>query len=223
MRSGTSLRLVSGLLVGALAFGITLQVRQSDDTDYSALQGVELVELLKSLDVANQRLSRQIGELTETRDRLASDTKRSKEATEQARKRAADLAILAGTVPAEGPGIQIEVADSQHAVDAALMLDVIEELRDVGAEVIAINGIARVVASTYFLDEEDGIRVSGIQVKPPYTIDVIGDAETLIEAAQFRGGVIDRLGNRGAIAEAKKRQKISITALADVRKPQYAR
>jgi len=41
------------LLVGGLAFAMTVQVGQDDATDYGSLRGVELVELLKSVDVAN--------------------------------------------------------------------------------------------------------------------------------------------------------------------------
>ncbi|KQY59225.1 hypothetical protein ASD11_06480 [Aeromicrobium sp. Root495] len=222
-RTGRALRVVSGLLVAALAYAVTVQVRQDEESDYSTLRGVELVELLKSIDAANQRLGRQIDELTATRNGLQSSNQSSEEATKQARKRAAELAILAGTVAASGPGIQITVSDPQRVVDAALVLDTVEELRDAGAEVIAMNGTARIVAQTYFLDDEDGIRVSGTLVKAPYTIDVIGDAATLEEAATFRGGIVDRFTNRGAAAEVDKRGKITITALADARRPQYSR
>lgn len=222
-RTGRLLRVLSGVLVAVLAFGVTVQVRQDEASDYSSLRGVELVELLKSIDAANQRLSRQVEELTATRNGLQSSNQRSEEATKQARKRAADLSILSGSVGAEGPGIEITVSDPQHVVDAALLLDVVEELRDSGAEVIAINGTARVVAQTYFLDDEDGIRVGGTLVKAPYTIDVIGDPSTLREAATFRGGIVDRFTNRGARADVVKRAKITITALADVRRPQYSR
>ena len=86
-----------------------------------------------------------------------------------------------------------------------------------------INGVARVVAQTYFLDDDDAIRVGGREVKRPFTIEAIGDASTLAEAVRFPGGLIDRITNRGGNATVTEKKKITITALADVKSPEYAR
>ncbi|MRJ77384.1 DUF881 domain-containing protein [Aeromicrobium sp. SMF47] len=215
-------QLVVAALIGGLAFAITVQVRNDDSDDYSGVRGDELVELLKSLDSANERLNSQIDELTTTRNGLLSSTRRSKRAQEQAAKRAEELAILAGSVGASGPGIEVVVQDPEERIDAAAMLDAIEELRDAGAEVIAINGVARVVAQTYFLDDENQIRVGGREVKRPYRIEVIGDSASLAEAVRFPGGLVDGLENRGATVIVNQKDKVTITALADVKSPEYA-
>ncbi len=55
-----------------------------------------------------------------------------------------------------------------RAIDAPSLLDAVQELRDAGAEAIVINGVARVVAQTYFLDDDDAIRVGGLEVKRPF-------------------------------------------------------
>ncbi len=175
------------LLVGGLAFAMTVQVRQDDATDYGSLRGVELVELLKSVDVANERLAGQIDELTATRD------------------------------------LRLTVSDPDGLVDAGLVLDVLQELREAGAEAIVVNDTARVVAQTYVLDDEQGLRIGGRQVSSPYVFDVIGDPSTLEESITFRGGVRDLLQARGAQAAVARRSTITITALADVRTPEYAR
>ena len=106
---------------------------------------------------------------------------------------------------------------------AAILLDSIEELRDAGAEVIAINGTARVVAQTYFLDDRDGVRVGGRLLEPPYVIEAIGDPHTMAEAVRFRGGLADRVEDRGGTVTVEQRDRVAITALADVPEPQYAR
>jgi uncharacterized protein YlxW (UPF0749 family) len=211
------------ILLGGLAFAITLQIRQADTTDYSGVRGDELVELLKSLDSANERLGTQIVDLTATRNDLLSSTKRSKEAEKQAKERAEQLGILAGTSGATGPGVRLVIDDPEHAIDAPSLLDAIQELRDAGAEAIVINGVARVVAQTYFLDDDDAIRVGGLEVKRPFTIEAIGDPSTMAEAVRIRGGLVDRIKNRGATAVVSTVDKITITALADVKSPEYAR
>ncbi len=216
-------QIVVAVLIGALAFAITVQVSGSDDDNYSGVRGDELVELLKSLDVANERLGTQIDDLTTTRNGLLSSTQRSERAEKQAKRRAEELSILAGTAGATGTGIEVVINDPDKQIDAPALLDAIEELRDAGAEAIAINGVARVVAQTYFLDDDGQIRVGGREIKRPYRIEAIGDAQDLAEAVRFRGGLIDRVDNRGGSASVAEKDKVTITALADVKSPEYAR
>lgn len=217
-------QVVMAILLGGLAFAIISQVKQNDgETDYSGVRGEQLVELLKSLDSANERLGTQIDDLSETRNDLLSSTKRSEEAERQAKERAEQLGILAGTSGATGTGVRLIVTDPERAIDAPQLLDAVQELRDAGAEAIVINGVARVVAQTYFLDDDDAIRVGGLEVKRPFTIEAIGDASTMAEAASIRGGLVDRITNRGGTVSISEEKKITITALADVKSPEYAR
>jgi uncharacterized protein YlxW (UPF0749 family) len=216
-------QLVVALLIGGLAFAITVQVRDDGTDDYAGVRGDDLVELLKSLDTANERLSSQIEELTATRNDLLSSTKLSAQAKEQAKKRAEELAILAGTSGATGPGIEVVIDDPDKEIDASALLDAVEELRDSGAEAIVVNGTARVVAQTYFLDDDEGIRIDGREIKRPFRIEAIGDASTLAGAVRFPGGLVDRVSNRGGKATVTERDKVTITALADIKTPEYAR
>ncbi|MET1062226.1 MAG: DUF881 domain-containing protein [Aeromicrobium sp.] len=215
-------QVVVAALIGGLAFAITVQVRDDGSDDYSGVRGEELVELLKSLDTANERLGTQIDDLTATRDDLLSSTKRSEQARKQAKQRADQLAILAGTRGATGPGVEVTIKDPGRQIDSAALLDAIEELRDAGAEAIALNGVARVVAQTYFLDDDGEVRVGGREIKRPYVITAIGDPSTLAEAVRFPGGLIEEVVNRGGSAFVTQKDKVTITALADVKTPEYA-
>lgn len=215
-------QLVMALLLAGLTFAMTMQFRHNDRTDYSGVRGTELVELLRSLDSANERISTQVSELTVTRNDLLSSTQKSAEAERQARKRADDLSILAGSAAASGPGVILRIDDPDSTIDAAALLNTVEELRDAGAEVIAINGSARVVAQTYFLDDGNSVRVGGRELKPPFVIEAIGDPSTMAEAVRFRGGLADKVESRGGTLNVSTSDKITITALADVKRPEYA-
>jgi uncharacterized protein YlxW (UPF0749 family) len=219
----TGMHVLVSLLIGALAFGMTTQIAQDDATDFTSVRGVELVELLKSIDAANERLATQIDDLTTTRDNLLSSSQRSEDAEKQARKRSEQLAILAGSAGATGPGVAVTIEDPDEAVSANQLLDAVQELRDAGAEAIAINGTARVVAQTYFLDDDRVIVVGGSELKRPFVIEAIGDPDTMAEAVRFRGGLIDRVANVGGKATVTERTKVTITALADIKGPEYAR
>lgn len=210
------------VLIGALALAITVQVRDEPADDYQNARSEDLVELLKSLDAANQRLDRQIVDLTTTRDDLLDSSKKSAAARQQARAQADALAILAGTAQATGPGVVVTVSDPEGGVDAGALLDAVEELRNAGAEAIAINGTVRVVGQTYFIDTDDSIRIGGRDVRPPYVIEAIGDTETMATATQIPGGLVDTIERRGGEVSVTRKSVVTITALADVRAPEYA-
>ncbi len=216
--------IVVGVIIAILAFTITVQWNQDDESeDFSGVRGVELAELLKSLDATNARLSEQIDTLRATRNELRDSTRNSEEAQKAAVERANALAILAGTVGAEGEGIEITITAPAGAVTASVLLDAVQEMRDAGAEVIALNGVARIVAQTWFLDDDAGVRVSGRVLKPPYVLEVIGDPDTLADAVTFRGGLADRVESRGGDVTVERRRRIEVTAVADAPDPQYAR
>lgn len=218
----TATQVAVAVLLATLAFAATAQFRHQDPGDYSGVRKGELVELLRSLDAANERISTQVSELTLTRNDLLGSTKRSEDAERQAKKRADDLAILAGTAGASGPGVKLIIEDPAHSIDSAAVLDAVEELRDAGAEAIVINGTARVVAQTYFLDDGESIRVGGHEIKRPIVIEAIGNPQTLAEAVRFRGGLADKVRNHKGTISVSTDDKITITALADVKRPQYA-
>ena len=212
-----------GVLLGILGLAMVAQINEKDTDDYSNVRGEDLVELLKSLDAANERIGTQIDELTATRNGLLNSTQLSEKAEKQAKLRAEQLAILAGTSGATGPGVEVVIDDPNKDIDASALLDAVEKLRDAGAEAIAINGVARVIAQTYFLDDDDEIRVGGREIKRPYRIEAIGNASTLDGAVRFPDGLIDGISTRGGTATVTKQDKVTITALADVKAPEYAR
>ncbi len=195
----TGMHLLIAGLIGVLGFAMTTQFGQDDATDYTSVRGVELVELLKSIDAANERLGTQIDDLTQTRDELLSSTRRSEDAEEQARKRSEQLAILAGSAGATGPGVAVTIDDPDEAVSANQLLDAVQELRDAGAEAIAINGTARVVAQTYFLDDERAVVVGGREVQA--ALRHRGDRRS---GHHVGGGALPRRADRPCLERGRK-------------------
>lgn len=215
-------QLLVALLLGLVAFAMTVQMRGTASDDFSNLRQGELVELLNSLDSASDRVNRQLQELTATRNDLLSSTEQSEAAERQAQKRADDLAILAGTVPAVGSGIVITIDDPDGAIDAAVLLDAVSELRDASAEAIQINDGIRVVAHTYFVDTQDGPVADGVVIASPITITAIGAPETMKSAMEFPGSVVERVEDRKAKITIVEREHVSVTAVASERPGQYA-
>ncbi|CUU59506.1 Uncharacterized conserved protein YlxW, UPF0749 family [Parafrankia irregularis] len=217
-------RLASILMLALLGFGVTVVIRSADSADHLArVRPDELASRLDSLSIGGQRLQVEASGLQETRAALADDGRAQAE-LDRARQEADTLAVLAGTAPVTGPGLTLTVSDPRGNVDAWILVDALQELRDAGAEAIELSGV-RVVASTYIIDAPGGgMTVDGATVAAPYVLRVIGEAHTLAQAMRIPGGVLDTVATRdGAQAEITNSDRIEIGALRTVPSPRFAR
>ena len=218
----TRANVLAMVLAGALGFAIIAQVRQTSLEGLENLREDELVRIFAGVDQDGERLADEIRGLQTSLELLKSQSTNEAEAQRAARERLEALGILAGTVPATGPGIVLTVSDPDNKVDAPTILDTVQELRDAGAEAIQING-ERVVADTWFADTENGLSVSGSEVRPPYVIEAIGDANTLAGAMEIPGGVTATVRRVGGDTDVQIEDEVKVDALLTPTSPQYAR
>ena len=179
------------------------------------------MRILDDLSSREDRLRRQIAELEAARARLSTTGDRSAAALEEARTRSGALGILAGTVAAQGPGVQLTLTDPQRRFTAEDLLDAVQELRAAGAEAIQVGSV-RIGLDSAFTAAEGGIRVDGVTLTAPYTILAIGDPQTLATAMEIPGGVADTVRRAGGEARIVQQQRLVIRALRTLRPPQYS-
>jgi uncharacterized protein YlxW (UPF0749 family) len=218
----TRANVLAMVLAGALGFAIIAQVRQTSLEGLENLREDELVRIFAGVDQDGERLADEIRGLQTSLELLKSQSTNEVEAQRAARERADALGILAGTAKATGPGIVLTISDPDGKVDAPIVLDTIQELRDAGAEAIQIGDV-RVVANTWFADTDDGLSVSGVLVRPPYTIKAIGDANTLAGAMEIPGGVTATVRRVGGDTDVQIEDTVDVDALLTLTSPQYAR
>jgi uncharacterized protein YlxW (UPF0749 family) len=218
----TKANVLATLLALGLGFAIAAQVHQTSIEGLENLREDELIRILDTVDQDGNRLAQELQTLQSSRDRLQSDTTSLTEAQKAAQQRLDSLAILAGTVPAKGPGVVLTIRDPASGVTAPLLLDALQELRDAGAEAVQINDI-RVVANTYFTDSDGGIAISGKRVNAPYVVTAIGDGSTLASAMEIPGGVTNSVRSVGGQADVETKDTVTVSALQSVSEPQYAR
>jgi uncharacterized protein YlxW (UPF0749 family) len=212
------------LLVGALMFAAVTQVRlYGEDDAYAGLRQSDLVQALNGLSAASARAEAEIAQLERTRQSLRDSSQKRTTALDQARKELTTLGILAGTLPATGPGIEITVSDPKGQYKVNHLLDGIEELRDAGAEAIEINHRVRGIAQTSFADHPGGgFDVDGQVLKAPYVLAVIGDPDTLSTALDFPGGFKDDVTLDEGTTDVVKKNRIDVSITRRAVQPQYA-
>jgi uncharacterized protein YlxW (UPF0749 family) len=219
-------QLIAGVMLFFVGLTGVMQIRinTTDDT-YATARREDLIQLLDGLGAESRRLESEIAQLEQTRTELQSGADTQRVAREEAQKRLTELSILAGTVPAEGTGIRMRIADPNAKVDAAVLLDAVEEMRDAGAEVIEVNDTIRVVGSSWFGTAAQGLVIDGKPVRRPITFEAIGDPHSLEEAARFRGGIVSEITGPkiGGQVQIDQPDRVVIESLHATSENQYAR
>ncbi len=219
----------AGALIWVLLalFGFTLVVQlRSNDTDDSlaSARQEDLVRILSDLEARDTRLQAEIAALETSQRQLTSGVEGRQAALEETRKRAGELGLLAGTLPGRGPGLEIRIS----GVKASAILNAVQELRGAGGEVMELagagGGSVRVVASTYFVDGGTGVVVvDGTRLSGPYTLWVIGPAQTMRTALEIPGGVVASVKSGGGSVTMQEHTAVDVTAVRRASSLQYAR
>lgn len=214
-------QIVVGVLCALLGFALVVQVSQTQEDQLSSLRQSDLVRLLDDVTQRSGELEDQVSSLESTRDELQSGSGRERAALELAEQQAETLGILSGRLPAEGPGVEIEVVEGAEPLDAFALFNVLEELRNAGAEAMEVNGV-RLVASSYFEDSAEGVVVDGQTISSPYRWNVIGDPSTLETALEIPGGAMASLRADGARTTITQQDRVEVAATVEPGAPQYA-
>ena len=216
-----------GLLLGLLGFALVVQLRSNTtDPELAAARPEDLVRILSDLEAREERLRTEINELEASQRDLASGASGRQAALEEARRRADELGILAGTLPAEGTGLVVRFEPGGKPIQAEAILDAVQELRGAGAEAMQIAGVSgapvRIVASTAFVDVDGGLLVEGQQLTAPYRITVIGDPQTMRTALNIPGGVVESVSQDGGTVIVDEPGTVEVDALHQQQPLRYA-
>jgi len=214
------------LLCVLLGLAIITQVRQTESGDsLETARPADLLVLLDSLQQREAALNTEVADLQRTLAQLQASGTSDQAAIENAQARLAALSILIGTVPATGPGVTLTIADTTPGVPAETMLDVINELRNAGAEAMEIRGggsAVRVGLDTWVVGSPGALVADSVTLNPPYSVLAIGDPPTLAAAMNIPGGAMDSVERVGGTMEVQQSDRVDVTALRQPKPRQYA-
>jgi uncharacterized protein YlxW (UPF0749 family) len=212
------------VLLAVLGFAGVVQVRATaSDDEFTGARQADLIALITTLTLATDRATADIAELQRTRTSLRDESAATRTALELARRQIETASLLAGTVPATGPGVRLTVrAPAGGGIGTDQLLEGVQELRDAGAEAIEVNQQVRVVAQTGIEDGPRGLVVDGVALRPPYVLEVIGDKDTLSTAVQFQGGFADAVKDVGGRLTITPLDEVAVESVRQPPELQYA-
>ena len=225
-RSQLAFGALGALLCVLLGIAIVTQVRQNDSGDsLETARPADLLVLLDSLQQREAALNTEVADLQRTLASLQASGSSDQAAIENAQARLAALSILIGTVAATGPGVTLTIEDAAPGVAPETMLDVINELRNAGAEAMEIRGgssAVRVGVDSWVVGGPGALSIDGQTLTPPYTVVAIGDPATLAAAMNIPGGAMDSVERVGGTMVVQQSDRVDVTALRQPKARQYA-
>jgi uncharacterized protein YlxW (UPF0749 family) len=211
------LRVAVAIACALLGFLLVAQVRATEEVGdrLAAEREEDLARILSELSGQSDRLQSEITDLRLTLLDFESSAEREELALRTLQRRFDDLRILAGTVAVEGDGALLTIADPNRLVTQDLLVDTVQELRDAGAEAIAVNDV-RLVARSAFTTRNDRVLLDRRPLDPPYRVTAIGSGDTIVKALAIPGGAIDTLELvAGVTATAEIRADLLVPAVSE--------
>jgi uncharacterized protein YlxW (UPF0749 family) len=175
------------LIIGILLVG---QLRsQARPIELSSLSAQELSTLIETLSVRNVELSDGLANLREQIRDYERAELQGQSVLELTEENVDGLATFAGLRGVEGQGIVIEIDGS---FDPTAVNDLIYELRNAGAEAIAVDDV-RITAGSVAVLGTGAIEIDGVALGHAITISAIGSPPGLRSAIERPGGILTLL------------------------------
>ncbi len=142
--------------------------------------------------------------------------------------------MAAGLLDVIGPGVVVTINDPKNVdeyqqdfsvitFNYELLLSLVNKMKEAGAEAISINE-QRIVQTTEISLAGSHININGTATAPPYTVKAIGNPETLQNALNIRGGVIQDMKMKyGLIVGFSTKNEMTIPRYTGVIEFKYAK
>jgi len=177
---------IVALFLGLLA---VTQVRAQDV--YSRSLELEtpasLTTLIANLAENNNTLRAEIFDLRLRTESARDDAASGKGTLAEAQRQIEQLDVFAARTAVSGQGISVRV---DGAFDDKALNDLINELRNAGAEAIAVNGVRVGPRSWFGITADRSLTVDANAIRGPWTVSAVGAPEVMYVAMTRTGGII---------------------------------
>ena len=175
------------LLIGLLLVG---QLRsQARPTEISSLPAPELSQLIETLANRNRELRTGLADIREQLREYRAAGSQGQSALDVTREDLRRITAFAALAAVQGQGIILEV---DGRLDAIALNDLINELRNDGAEAMAVDSI-RITHRSVATQGATGLVIDGVEVGERFRLAAIGSPEGLLATMERPGGIISQL------------------------------
>ena len=175
------------MLIGLL--GVGQLNSQARPIEISRLSATELSTLIETLTARNRELRSGLADIREQLRQYEVSGPQGESALQVSREDLRRITAFGGLAAVEGQGILMDVDGD---LDAIALNDLVNELRNAGAEAIAVDGI-RITARSVATEGPRALELDGVEVGEKFTLRAIGSPDGLLGAMERPGGIISQL------------------------------
>lgn len=187
-RRGSQLTIAAVALV--LGLLVVVQLRsQAESSGLAQLSSQDLTVLVANLNARNDQLRREVSSLEGELATLTANQSRGDVSVDEITADLERVRAYAGLEPVAGPGVTISI---QGPIDGAGVEELINELRNAGAEAISAGGV-RVVTGIVVTGGPGGAQIDGVLLGDGFELASIGAPDKLTGSLTRSGGVIAQL------------------------------
>ena len=180
-------QLAMAAILLVLGFLLVVQFRsQQAGTGLDRLASQDLTLLVANLNTRNDQLRAEVASLQGQLSRVQSAAGSGQQSALQLRNEIARDRAWAGLGAAVGSGVRVEIGGP---VGGAAIGDLLNELRNAGAEALAVGG-RRVVAGTVPTGAPGEVSVDGVPLGPRVVVLALGDPTALAGSLTRAGGIV---------------------------------
>lgn len=222
-----------GVMCLLLTIAICVQIRTMNSASSTVSQTLadnelrdQVLKMKERYDNASNDLANAQKELERVRQAATQDDETA-EAKEQELN---ENNMILGNTDVTGEGVEIVLADavnissslsaSDQIIHYGDIQDVVNELRNAGAEAIEVNG-QRIVNTSAITCEGNIIKINGERIGSPFTIKAIGSKDLLYGALERAGSILDWIRDAGNTAITTKEDNITISRYSGVISHEY--
>jgi uncharacterized protein YlxW (UPF0749 family) len=181
----------------AILLGLLLVIQfraQQAGTGLEIQSSQDLTLLIANLTTRNDQLRGEVADIQGQLDSISAANARGETSVGQLRADLERVRIWSGEDPAAGPGVRVLLFGG---VPADAISELVNELRNAGAEAIAVGG-ARVVASTVAAGPVGALSIADTALGPRIEVLAIGNPAALTGGLTRAGGLVAQLQARYA-------------------------
>lgn len=174
----------------ALGLLVVIQLRaQAGNAGFAQLSSQDLTVLVANLNARNDQLRREVSSLEVELAALNQNRARGDESLDELRTDLRRVRAYAGLDPVGGPGVTISI---NGPIDGSGVEELINELRNAGAEAIAVGDV-RIVTGVVVTGAPGAASIGGGRLGDVFELSAIGAPDKLTGSLTRSGGVIAQL------------------------------
>ena len=223
-------RVVAAITLGIVCFVLTIaifvQIKTTNNSNSTVAQTMEendlrdqVLRMKEKYDNIYAELQNATKKLEQVRENATKDDSEAKAKQEELRLN--NMLLCQSDMTGEGVIITLkdgttnnsDVLSSLTATDVIVhnsdLLQIVNDLKNAGAEAISING-ERIVQTSSITCEGIIIKINNKKLGSPYVIKAIGSAATLETSLSIPDGYLDIMKNDGVIVDIKKSDALTV-------------